>query len=163
MPKHYYMQLTLKYIKRTNELFVQLVEELSLEELTTIPQGFSNNIVWNFGHAVVTLSALAYLRSDIQPGKEVPFFKQYAKGTRPDHVVTPEEVEALKALAFTAIGEVEKDIPAGVFENITPFATSTFAFEMDSIDEILTCVLAHTGLHYGYALAIKKAVIRQKA
>lgn len=157
------MDFTLKYIRRTNELFVSLVEGLSLEQLNTIPEGFSNNIVWNFGHVVVTLSALAYLRSGVQPGKEIPFFKQYAKGSRPEHAVTEDELKALKQLAFSAIDEVEKDIPAGVFDNIVPFATTTFAFEMDSISEILTCVLAHTGLHYGYALAIKKALAAQKA
>ena len=153
------MQLTLKYINRTLELLTQLVDDLDIEALNKVPTGFNNNIAWNFGHAVVTIPALCYLRSGIKPGLVVPYFQRFAKGSKPTDTVTREELDELKALSISLVKQVEDDITAGVFVNIKPFATSTFAYDMDTIDEILTAVLAHTGLHYGYSLALKKALL----
>ena len=139
-------------------MLTQLVDGLEIEALNTVPTGFNNNIAWNFGHAVVTIPALCYLRSGIKPALAVPYFQRFAKGSRPSENITREELNELKEFAASLINHVENDIKAGTFVNIAPFATSTFAFDMDTIDEILTAVLAHTGLHYGYSLALKKAL-----
>ncbi len=152
------MPLTIKYIKRTLELFTQMVDELSVEALNTIPAGFNNNIAWNFGHAIVTIPALCYMRSGIRPDIEVPYFQRFVKGSKPTDIATREELDELKNFATSILTQVEDDIATGVFVNIKPFATSTFAYDMDTVDEILTAALAHTGLHYGYALAIKKTL-----
>jgi DinB superfamily len=152
------MPLTIKYIKRTLELFTQMVDELSVEVLNTIPAGFNNNIAWNFGHAVVTVPALCYIRSAVKPTITIPYLRQYVKGSKPTDVVTREELEELKSFAEVILKQIEEDIVAGVFADFKPFATSTFVYDMDTVDEILTAALAHTGLHYGYALAIKKTL-----
>ena len=56
-----------KYIRRNRELFLELVNSLSIEQLNKIPEGFNNNIAWNFGHIVVTTQTLCYVRSGVKP------------------------------------------------------------------------------------------------
>ena len=53
-------ELIFKYIRRNRELFLDLVNSLSVDQLNKIPEGFNNNIAWNFGHIVITTQALCY-------------------------------------------------------------------------------------------------------
>lgn len=148
-----------KYIKRNRELFLELLDGLSIEQLNKLPGGFNNNIAWNFGHIVVSTLNLCYIRPGVNPGYEIPFKIKYEKGSRPESFISQEEIDALKKLAISSIDLIETDVRNNVFKNITPYSTSTYKHEMHSIEEILTCTLAHDSLHYGYALAQKKLVI----
>lgn len=154
------MQYALKYIRRINENFIELISDLSIEQLNEIPEGYNNNIIWNFGHIVNTTPALCYLRTGVDPNFQVPLLTKYNRGTKPGELVSQEEVEELKALAFSYLDKIEKDYAAGIFQKITPFATITFKHEMETIDELLTCITAHTSLHLGIANAMKKQIIQ---
>jgi hypothetical protein len=155
------MQYALKYIRRIKENFIELMSDLSIEQLNEIPEGYNNNIIWNFGHIVNTTPGLCYLRTGVDPNFQVPLLAKYNRGTKPDEFVTKEELEELKGLAFSYLDKIEKDYEAGVFQKITPFATLTFKYEMDTIDELLTCIAAHESFHLGIANAMKK-LVKQK-
>ncbi len=152
-------EFVFRYIRRNREIFLQLVESLSIEQLNKIPEGFRNNIAWNFGHIVVSTQNLCYVRSGVKPGLDIPFKSKFGKDTKPESFISQEEIDELKKQLLATIDELEKDYAAGVFKNITPYSTSTYKHEMHSIDEIITCTLAHDSLHYGYALAQKKLVV----
>ena len=139
------------------------MSDLSIEQLNEIPEGYNNNIIWNFGHIVNTTPGLCYLRTGVDTTFQVPLLQKYNRGTKPDEVVSKEEFEELKGLAFSYLDKIEKDYAAGVFAKITPFATITFKYEMETIDELLTCITAHTSLHLGVANAMKKLVKKQVA
>lgn len=152
------INLDLKYIKRTRELFIELVESLNVEELNKIPEGFNNNIIWNFGHIIVSTQGLCYLRSGAMPAIKIPFVEKYGKGSKPGSFITKEEIEAVKTQAISSLKNIETDYEAGVFKNITPYSTATYSYVMDSIEEIVACCVAHESLHFGYALALKRAI-----
>lgn len=156
--KQQMINLDLKYIKRTRELFIELVESLSIEELNKIPEGFNNNIIWNFGHIIVSTHGLCYLRSAVMPDIKIPFVEKYRKGSKPESFISKEEMGALKMQAVSSLENIEKDYDTGVFKNITPYSTATYSYEMNSIEEIVACCVAHESLHYGYALALKRAI-----
>ncbi len=151
--------IVFKYIRRNREFFLNLINSLNTEQLNKIPNGFNNNIVWNFGHIVVSTQALCYLRSGVNPGIKIPFIKEYGKDSKPENLITQEEIDELKHQLVATIDNIERDFKAGIFKNITPYATATYKYEMNSIEEILTCTLAHDSLHFGYALAQKKLVL----
>ena len=50
----------MQLLKTTRTNFLNLLNEFSLEQINQIPQGFSNNLIWNFGHLVVTQQLLCY-------------------------------------------------------------------------------------------------------
>jgi hypothetical protein len=152
-------EFVFKYIRRNREIFLELVNHLNIEQLNKIPDGFRNNIAWNFGHIVVSTPNLCYVRSGVTPELDIPFKSKYGKGSKPEGFIPQEEIDELKKQLFSTIDEVEKDYAAGVFKNITPYSTATYLHEMHSIEEIITCTLAHDSLHFGYAQAQRKLVI----
>ena len=148
-----------KYIRRNRELFLQLVNSLSIEQLNKIPEGFNNNIAWNFGHIVASTQSLCYVRSEVKPDLDIRFKTKYQKGSRPEGFITQEEIDILKHLLVSTVNAIEEDVKNNIFKTITPYATSTYGYEMTTIEEILTCTLAHDSLHYGYAFAQRRFVI----
>lgn len=153
------MEQVFKFIRDERQAFIQFVDSLSIEELNKIPQGFNNNIIWNFGHIVVTLQVLCYVRSGIlADASSIKYASAYAKGTKPTYQVSQEEVEDLKKLALSTIDQLEADYQAGKFENIVPFETSTYGALLNSIEEIILTNVGHDSIHYGYALAQKRTI-----
>jgi len=154
------MNQVFEFIINSRKAFIQLIDGLTIEQLNKIPDGFNNNIIWNFGHIVVSTQTLCYVRTGIlADASSVKFNEFYKKDTRPTYSVTVEEVSELKALALDSIEKIKEDYANGVFAHATPFATSTYGVEMKSIEEILITTVGHDNVHYGYAWALKKGVV----
>lgn len=155
------MIYTLKYIRQIRTLFIELMSDLTIEQLNEIPDGYNNNIIWNFGHIVNTTMGLSYMRTGVDPNLQVPLLAKYNRGSKPSEVVAKEEFEELKGLAFSYLDKIEKDYANGIFKKITPFATATFRYEMETIEEVFTSITAHESFHLGVANAMKK-LVKQK-
>jgi len=153
------MEKVFKFIIDSRKAFIKLVDELSLDQLNEIPEGFNNNIIWNFGHIVVSTQTLSYTRTGIREGVDwVKFVQAYAKGTKPSYYVSQEEVNELKEIALSSIQGIELDYNAGVFKNTTPYETATYGAVLNNIEEVLITSIGHDNLHYGYAVAQKRII-----
>ncbi len=138
---------------------LNLLEGLTTAQLNKIPAGFNNNIAWNLGHLVVSTPTLCYLRSSVQPQFEIPFLEKYMKGTKPEYNVSEEEINVLKDELLKSIDRIEQDYQAKAFEKFVPFATATYKYTVQNIDEMLLCCLAHDNMHTGQVSALRKLVI----
>jgi hypothetical protein len=143
------MEKVFDFIIDARKAFIKLVDSLTIEQLNKIPDGFNNNIIWNFGHILVSTGILPDTST-------VKFVESYKKDTRPTYTVTEQEIAELKALALDSIEKIKVDYANGVFANITPFSTSTYGVEMKSIEEVLITTIGHDNTHFGYALAQRK-------
>lgn len=153
------MDNVFNFIIDARRAFIELIDSLSIEELNEIPAGFNNNIIWNFGHIVVSTQGLCYLRTGIQSDtSSVKYLSAYAKGTKPSYTVDAEEVADLRALALSTIQQIHADYDKGIFTTITPFETSTYKTSLNSIEEVLITTVGHDNLHFGYALAQRRAL-----
>lgn len=152
------MEKTFKYIIQARRAFIALVEGMTIEQLNYIPEGFNNNIIWNFGHIIVATQGLCYLRTGVRPDYSIKYGAAYAKGSRPTYTVSPEEVEDLKILAIETIEQIENDYQQGLFSEINPFATSTYNEVMHTIEDVIITSAGHDNLHFGYALAQRRIV-----
>ena len=153
------MKQVFEFIINSRKSFIKLIDGLSLEQLNKIPDGFNNNIIWNFGHIVVSTQTLCYVRTGVlQDASTVEFNEFYKKDTKPTYTVTAEEVEELRAIAIESINNIESDYEAGKFGSMTPFATSTYGAQMNNVEQILITTIGHDNIHFGYALALKKLV-----
>lgn len=146
------------YTKQTRKILLNLLEGLTTEQLNKIPEGFNNNIAWNIGHLVVSTPALCYLRSNVQPEYEIPYLVKYMKGSRPEAYISEEEINQMKEALLTSIDRIEQDYQAKAFENFVPFATSTYKYTVQNIDEMLLCCIAHDNMHTGQVSALRKLV-----
>ena len=153
------MEQVFKFIIDARKAFIKDIEGLTIEQLNEVPAGFNNNIIWNFGHIVVTTPILCYVRSGIKAdASEVKFASAYAKGTKPTYFVTQEEVEELKALAISSIESLEADYNAGKLNNISPFETSTYGATLNTIEDIIITTAGHDNTHLGYVKAQKRII-----
>ncbi|UKT62638.1 DinB family protein [Pedobacter mucosus] len=153
------MNEVFEFIINSRKAFINLIDGLTIEQLNKVPNGFNNNIIWNFGHIVVSTQTLCYVRTGIlQDASSVKFNEFYKKDTRPTYVVSEGEVKELKALALESVAKIEEDYKAGKFANAIPFSTSTYGVEMRNIEEVLITTIGHDNTHFGYAWALKKVV-----
>lgn len=157
------MDNVFKFIIDSRKAFIQLVDQLSLEQLNEIPDGFNNNIIWNFGHIVVSTQTLCYVRTGILPDpSSIKYASAYAKGTKPEYFVNQAEVDDLKRLAIETIETIKKDYKADRFAQIQAFNTSTFHSTLHHIEDVLATTVGHDNLHYGYAIAQRRIINKNK-
>ena len=150
---------TFNFIRQSRTAFIQLIDSLSLEELNQIPEGFNNNIIWNFGHIVVSTQTLCYVRTGIRESADfVEYLTTYQKGAKPSYTVTQEEVDKLKELALSTIAAIEADYNKGVFTTIQPYDTSTYGAILKSFEEVVITTMGHDNLHFGYAMAQRRTI-----
>lgn len=160
------MTKTQQYIVHCIEVarrsFIELIEGLSLEQINRVPEGFNNNIAWNFGHISVSALALAFKTSAVKPSIEIPYFKKYGKNTKPEEAIDAQELQALKDYAISAIGMIKESMINNEFTgaSVTPYTTTTYGIPMTDIDEIIATIGMHDSLHYGIAKAISAVVKR---
>jgi hypothetical protein len=151
------MEKSTEIIKETRIRFLNLMNDLSLESLNKVPLNFNNNIVWNFGHIIVSQQVLCYQTSNIPLKIGVEYVSKYAKGTKPHFFVTKEEFEFLKTHALDTVDELETDFRSNRFNNFKPFTTS-FGVRLNDITDAIKYVSTHETLHLGYAMALKRLV-----
>jgi hypothetical protein len=153
------MKEVFKFIIDARKAFIKDIESLSLEQLNEIPAGFNNNIIWNFGHIVVTTPVLCYVRTGILPdASSVKYVSAYMKGSKPTYIVTQEEVDELKALAISTIETIEQDYNAGKLNTISSFETSTYGALLESIEDVIITTAGHDNTHLGYVTAQKRII-----
>jgi len=153
------MEKIFNFIIDTRKAFIQLLDGLSIEELNQIPEGFNNNIIWNFGHIVVSTQTLSYVRTGIWPdSSRVKFVEAYKKGSKPTYFVDASEVEALKELSITSIQKIEEDYNKGIFKNIESYSTATYGVLLHDIEAVLVTSIGHDNFHFGYAQAQRRAI-----
>lgn len=141
------------YTGRNN--FVKLIDRLSIEQLNEIPEGFNNNIAWNFGHIIVSQQTLCYIRAGLTPHIDEYFVNRYQKGTKPENFIAGSEIATLKEYAFSLIDQLKKDLEADKFTGYITFATQ-FGVELTCINDAIAYFATHDTLHLGYAMAIAR-------
>lgn len=144
-------------IQATRKLFLTLLERLSIDELNVVPQGFNNNIIWNFGHVIVSQQILCYKLAGLPLKLDDTFVSKYSKGTKPEAFINDTELIFLKQQAVSLIDELVVDLEKGIFTSYTNYTTS-FNVELNSVKDAVKFIAMHEGLHLGYAMALKRIV-----
>ncbi len=152
------MDFTFQVLNNIRSIFKKIIAEHSLEALNTIPKGFNNNIIWNIAHVVVSEQLLAYKLSGLEPSVSAELIEAYRKDSKPEGDVTQAQVDEIKALLASTIAQTQADYTNGVFKNYTEYTVSTTGNTLHNIDEALQFIAMHDGLHYGYVLALIKAL-----
>ncbi len=151
------MNKQFEIINRTRKNFLTLVNELTIEQLNTIPPGFNNNIAWNFGHIIASQQVLCFVRSGVVPVVDADIIKNYQRGTRPEKFIDEQEMIRLKGLLYTAIENLENDSNTELFNKYQAF-TALYGVHIAGIQDAIQYFAVHDALHYGYSLALKRNI-----
>lgn len=152
------MDFTFQIFNNTRHIFKTIIENHSLEDLNKIPSGFNNNIIWNIAHIVVSEQLLVYKLSGLESMLPDTLINTYRKDTKPEKPVSQEELNQIKELLFSTIEKTKDDYAKGVFKTYNAYTVSTTGNTLTNVDEALQFVTVHEGLHYGYILALLKAI-----
>ena len=152
------MHTSLQVTIASRELLQKFIENHTLEQLNTIPDGFKNNIIWNIGHVIVTQQLLAYKLSGLAMMVTDEMVAKYQKGSAPQGNVSQEEVEAIKNLLFTTITKTQEDLDNGLFQNYMEYTVSTANFTLKSIEDAMQFNNFHEGIHIGIIMQLRKFV-----
>ncbi|AXT51788.1 DinB family protein [Aquimarina sp. BL5] len=151
------MKDQLEITKTNRRLLTKIMDKYSLEDLNKVPEGFSNNLIWNIAHVVVTQQLLVYKLSGLPLIIDDEMIDLYKKGTKTERVVSQEEVDTIKELLFSTLDKTEEDINSGIFKEYQEYPTST-GFVLKSVKDAINFNNFHEGIHLGYILALKKSL-----
>lgn len=151
------MTKPIEIVRLTRKHLLDVVKDLSIEQLNKIPAGFNNNIVWNLAHMVATQQNICYKRAGIQPVIEDRFVTPFLSGTKPEAFVSAEDIELIKGLFFSTLDELETDLQGDKFDSYQSW-TTRYGNEITSGAEAVDFLPFHEGLHAGYIWALKRVI-----
>ena len=151
------MNKKFEILKKSRALVLKKVDDLSIEQLHTIPEGFKNNIAWNVAHLVVTQQLLNYKLSGLNCLVSDELIETHKKGTLPTKTFTEEEFEEVKELLIGLPDTLQEDYEAGIFTEFNAYETS-LGFTLDSIETAISFNNLHEGIHLGTIMALTKLV-----
>jgi hypothetical protein len=149
------MTATLSITQNTRKIFYNFLNSYSLDQLRTIPNGFSNHLIWNINHCIVTQQLLVYKLSDLPLLVSEDWVEKYRKGSKPTDVLDENEVILAKELLFSTVQRTEEDLKAGVFKNFNAYPTST-GFVINSLEDAMQFNNFHEGIHLGVMMQIRR-------
>ena len=143
--------------KKNRKLLEGFIDNLSLEQLNKVPQGFKNNVIWNIAHCIVTQQLLIYKKSGLNGVLSNEMIAKYRKGTKTEGDVSQAEVDEIRSLLFSPLEQTETDYNNGVFKAFETYTVSTGS-TLTQVDDAIDFNNFHEGIHLGYILALKKAL-----
>lgn len=151
------MTQQIEKIKTVRTYLLNLITDLTTEQLNKIPEGFNNNIIWNVAHLTAAQQRICYVRSELQPTVQEKYITPFEPGTKPEGFIDEKEVETIKSLLISSVEELESDYKKGFFTKYTPVVTR-YGVELDNIDDAINFLGYHEGMHTGTIVALKKLV-----
>ena len=151
------METAFRINETSRKVLLGFLEKYSIEELNKIPEGFSNNLIWNIGHIIVVQQLLVYKLSGLPTMVSNEMIEKYQKGTKPEHNVTQEEVDEIKVLLFSTLEKTKQDFAENIFQNYLEF-TSMSGFTMKSAANAIEFNNYHEAMHTGIMMQIRKFI-----
>ncbi|GAA4729609.1 DinB family protein [Flavisolibacter ginsenosidimutans] len=151
------MEKQFEILRKTRQFLISLLDGLSLEQLNKIPQGFNNNIIWNAGHIVAAQQGVCYRRAGLPLIVDEAFFDQFKPESKPQEQATEAEVAQIKKLLLSTIDDLQRDYENKKFSTY-PAWTTRYGVAINSIEDVVSFLDFHDGLHVGYAMALRRCV-----
>ena len=137
---------------RCNPILAQFIKDEDFTEAIErdkIPDGFNNNLLWNFGHCVVTQQLLCYKLSGLEMQIETDLIEQLCKATSPKDWTTPPDIQVLRELAISLPEKLAFDYADGRFKEFKPYETSA-GVTLSCVEDAIEFNNFHEGIHVGY-------------
>ena len=151
------MHRTFEITRISRKVVSQFLENYTLEQLNTIPHGYSNNLIWNIGHIIVVQQMLVYNLSGLPMMVSSEMIEKYKKGTRPEHNADQNEIDEMKRLLSATIDHSEVDFTNKIFKTYQEFTTMS-GFTIKSAEDAMVFNYYHEGVHTGIMMQIRKFI-----
>ncbi len=123
-----------------------VIENLSDEQLLTIPEGFKNNILWNLGHMVLSHQYFVNAPSGLDVNVPEAMAAGFGRGTSPSDWESTPDIADIKALAMSTMAQLEADIKDNKFQN---YGGMNVGVQLETVEDAATFMCFHEGEHFG--------------
>jgi hypothetical protein len=151
------MTKQIERIKKIRSFLIDLVSDLSVEQLNEVPPGFNNNIIWNIGHLIAVQQSACYTRAGIKPVVDEKLTMLYKPGTKPEQHIAANEADIIKKLLLSSLDLFDSDYKNNLFTNYISW-TTRYGVELSDIEDVVQFLMYHEGLHSGSVISLKKLV-----
>jgi formate dehydrogenase maturation protein FdhE len=151
------MTSTFDINQTSRNALLKFLENHTLEQLNTIPEGFSNNLIWNIAHIVVVQQMLVYNLSGLPMIVSAEMVTKYKRGTKPEHNATQAEVDEIKSLLFSTLEQTKKDFENNIFQEYTEFTTMS-GYNIKNAKNAIEFNNYHEAVHTGFMMQIRKFI-----
>lgn len=151
------MQYAFETTLNSRKILAGFLKNHTLEQLNTVPEGYSNNLIWNIGHTIVVQQLLVYKLSGLPTLISDEMIAKYQRGTRPEGFVGQKEVDELHDLLFTTIDQTIVDFENNLFKNYHTF-TNSVGFTLRNVAEAIAFNYYHEATHMGMMMSIRKFI-----
>ncbi|MEP7080701.1 MAG: DinB family protein [Ginsengibacter sp.] len=151
------MDTVFRFWKTSRQSFLYFFDKYTFDQLNKIPEGFSNNLIWNIGHIIIVQQALIYKNTGLEGYIPGELYSLYKPGTKPTENTSQQEVDNLKELLLSLIEKTQTDYLDKKFGKFNEKTVGT-GFYLSSLEDALEFNNYHEGLHLGYMTNIKKFV-----
>jgi len=141
----------------TRKNILNAIKDLSVNDLNKIPNGFNNNIIWNVAHNLVTQQLLVYKLGGQSPVIPNELIDKYRKDSSALSNVSENEINEIKGLLISTVKIMQQDYNNGLFTEYSEYTTS-YNITLDSTEKAIAFNNVHEGLHFGYVMALKRAL-----
>lgn len=149
------MRQSIEITRSSRKVLADFIEKYSVEQMNQIPDGFSNNLIWNIGHIIVVQQMLVYNLSGIPMLVSDEMVAKYKRGTRPDGFVSADEIARIRELLFSTIDKAEQDASSEIFSHFQEFTTMS-GYTVKSAADAMAFNNFHEGTHLGIMMSIRK-------
>lgn len=143
--------------RASRTLIQKIYNNFNFDRLNSIPAGFSNNLIWNAGHVLVTMELLTYGLAGLPLPSGQDFIDRYRKGSRP-HPPCPDADYGVIGMGLQeSTQRLELDLQTLDFSNFRTYTTS-YGVTLNNIEEALNFNNMHEAMHLGTMLALRRLV-----
>lgn len=153
------MDLSFQFLalQTTRENIRKTLQEFSINQLNKIPEGYNNNLIWHYGHVIVTQQLLCYKLSNTPMYVGENMVHLYRKGSAPSEFVSEEDYHVLQKLDDKLCQQIKADYANQIFGDYKPYTTS-YNITLNNVEDAITFNNVHEGLHLGNMMSMRRLV-----
>ena len=152
------MKTEIDLFRATRNNTLEVVKNLSLEQVNKVPEGFTGNVAWHVGHMVSTHRGLIYQLNGAGNDMEKEFVLKFKKGSVPESDLAQDEWDYILKKLISQVEDLEKDLVNNNIWGETHEYSTSYNYTITSLDEAVKFSNLHQALHLGYVMALKRSI-----
>ena len=135
-----------RHMDQVRELTLKAIKQIPENLADEIPNGFNNNIRWNFGHIAYTQEKLCFMLLGIEMGVPDTYETYFAAGTKPAKWrETPSTLEEIAQVLVEQSHRIKQTFP--IEQSLPKPFTNKMGVTFNTSTEALLFSFYHEGIH----------------
>ncbi|MDI2587953.1 DinB family protein [Psychrobacillus sp. NEAU-3TGS] len=152
-------QTILHHMETVRSITIKSINTIPEEITDIVPEGFNNNIRWNFGHIAFVQERLVYSVLGEKTSLPVEYEKFFGPGTKPaDWKETPPTLTEISSILAEQTERIKRFVPERFSDKLpTPF-TNRMGISFYTLGETLLFSFYHEAMHMETIKRIYKTI-----